>query len=34
MEKFIDSLDVNADIKLELMAVTPFNYTGKTSYPA
>jgi adenylosuccinate lyase len=28
MHAFIDSLDVSADIKVELKAITPFNYTG------
>jgi adenylosuccinate lyase len=29
MNDFIDSLEVNDDIKVELKAITPFNYTGK-----
>lgn len=29
MHRFIDSLKINAGVKKELKAVTPFNYTGK-----
>ena len=30
IHRFIDSLKINASVKKELKAVTPFNYTGKT----
>jgi len=29
MHAFIDGLDVSAEIKAELKAITPFNYTGE-----
>jgi adenylosuccinate lyase len=28
MHAFIDGLDISAEIKTELKAITPFNYTG------
>ena len=28
IHKFIDDLDLNQEVKKELKAITPFNYTG------
>ena len=32
IDKFIDALKISSEIKKELKAITPFNYTGNINY--